>query len=54
MVYEITLPIVKTATFSENPTKINTKVTLELVVVEEKVYLEPEIRYSGEYHLGEV
>lgn len=54
MGYEVLLPVVQTAVFSVNPATINEKISITVTVVEQIVILEPEIRYSGEVHSGEV
>ncbi len=50
----ITMPEIVSATFSANPAQINKNIVLSVVVTEKVIVLEPEIRYSGEFYLGEV
>ena len=49
-----TIPEIVSASFSANPTQINAKIILTVVVTEKVIVLEPEIRYSGEFYSGEV
>lgn len=52
--YVVTLPVVKSASFSVNPVATSGKTVLTVTVDEETKTLYPEARYSGEFNSGEV
>ena len=52
--YIALMPEIVSATFSINPASINQTIVLSVTVTEKTIVLEPEKRYSGELHLGEV
>ncbi len=54
MAYQAYIPVVNSAEFSVNPARINAKIVLTVRVTDVLNILEPEIRYSGEIHAGEV
>lgn len=46
--YPAVIPEILSASFSSNPTSINTRIVISVQVVDKTVYLEPELIYSGE------
>lgn len=52
--YPVNIPEIVSASFSVNPTTINTRIVLSVQVIDKTVYLEPEKIYSGEVYSGEV
>lgn len=53
-VYTVQIVSVDSASFSANPTNINTKTVLTVTISEATKYLEPAKRYVGELYSGEV
>jgi hypothetical protein len=51
--YVITLPVIKSASFSVNPVTTGGTTVITVVVEEETRTLYPEARYSGEFISGE-
>ncbi len=52
--YVTTVPNIDSAVFATNPVTINQKVVLTVYVSEKTIYLEAEVRYTGELYAGEV
>lgn len=53
MAYEVLMPKVTAVSFSVNPVNAKAQTVISVKVVEVTVYLEPELRYSGEIYAGE-
>jgi hypothetical protein len=52
--FTITVPKIISAIFSENPTAVNTQITITVQVTEETKILPQEIFYANEIYSGEV
>lgn len=50
----ITVPRIQSASIANNPTNINTSITISVKVVEESKTIYGEEHYSGEFAAGEV
>lgn len=52
--YQVSIPLIETASFSVNPASINQSIVLIVTVSEQIVYRDAELRYAGELYSGEV
>lgn len=52
--YAVTVPRVTEAALTPNPVAVGADLLISVAIVEETVYLEPTVYYSGEFYSGEV
>lgn len=53
-VYAVTVPKITAAALEPDPVETGGEIFIAVTVVEETVYLEPTVYYSGEFYSGEV